>query len=99
MWVVRGLWLLQLCELEWECQWVGEMGVQSVVQWVGKSVVQWMVQWVGKRGVQWMVQWVGKTEGRNAAEMAIHDRWRSWDNDVQSVQSWGGQCDRESSKW
>jgi hypothetical protein len=52
-----------------------------MVQWVGKSVVQLMVQWVEKRGVQWMVQWVGKTEGRNAAEMAIHDSWRSWDND------------------
>jgi hypothetical protein len=40
-----------------------------------------MVQWVEKLVIQWMVQWVEKTEGRNAAEMAIHDSWRLSYND------------------
>ena len=52
-----------------------------MVQWVGEWEVQWVVQLVVKMVVQSMVQWVGKREGRNADTMAIHDSWRSRDND------------------
>jgi hypothetical protein len=53
-----------------------------MVQLVVQMVIQSMVQWVGKSVIQLMVQWVEKREGRNAAEMAIHDSRRLSNNDT-----------------